>query len=371
VKGLRPERWNPETGAVEPLAVYQETAEGVAVPLHFAPGESAFIVFRDAAKTFDPVISFTRDGQPVAPPTHAPEIKILSATYGPPGDAARTLDLKTLLQKMVAAGETTFRVDRLARDHDPAFGTVKTFTLEYTLDGQPARVQGRDPDRLSLFTPASAPPRPAQIVCDARGNLRLDAAQPGRYEARTASGKTFAADIPAVPAPREMNDAWTVQFPPKWGAPEKITLERLMSLSDSTNAGVKYFSGTATYTKTFDWQPGLEPVAVGKSRTPEYWLDLGNVQVMAQVKLNGHDLGTLWEPPFRVNLTDKLSPGANTLEIRVANLWLNRMIGDAALPPEQRFTWSSYEPFKSDTPLPPSGLLGPVRILTRVTTPIP
>jgi hypothetical protein len=133
-------------------------------------------------------------------------------------------------------------------------------------------------------------------------------------------------------------------------------------LSGSTNAGVKYFSGTATYTKTFDWKPAPQ---VEKQKT-ETWLDLGDVQVMAQVKLNGHDLGILWKSPFCVNITGALQAGGNTLEVRVANLWPNRMIGDAALPEAERFTWSSYEPFAKDSPLPKSGLLGPVVIQTKV-----
>jgi hypothetical protein len=83
---------------------------------------------------------------------------------------------------------------------------------------------------------------------------------------------------------------------------------------------------------------------------------------MAQVKLNGQDLGTLWKPPFCVDITGVVKSGHNTLEIRVADLWPNRMIGDAALPVAERFTWSSYEPFTQDSPLPKSGLLGPVTL---------
>jgi hypothetical protein len=131
-------------------------------------------------------------------------------------------------------------------------------------------------------------------------------------------------------------------------------------LSDSTNAGVRYFSGTATYTKNFDWVPA----AKSRRQRSETWLDLGEVQVMAQVELNGHDLGILWKPPFRVNVTGALQAGTNALEIRVADLWPNRMIGDAALPVAERFTWSSYEPFTKDSPLLKSGLLGPVKLQT-------
>ena len=180
-------------------------------------------------------------------------------------------------------------------------------------------------------------------------------------------GRTRHAEISSVPAPQELTGAWDVHFPPKWGAPAQITLDHLASLSESADSGVKYFSGTATYLKTFDWQPP----ANGSGQTTETWLDLGDVQVMAQVKLNGHDLGILWKPPFRVNLTSALQPGANALEIRVANLWPNRMIGDAGLPVAERFTWSSYEPFTRDSALPKSGLIGPVILHTMKLAPLP
>lgn len=83
---------------------------------------------------------------------------------------------------------------------------------------------------------------------------------------------------------------------------------------------------------------------------------------MASVKLNGQDLGTVWTAPWHVNARSALKAGANVLEIRVANLWPNRLIGDAGLPPEKRVTWTTWNPFKKGTALLPSGLLGPVRV---------
>jgi hypothetical protein len=130
------------------------------------------------------------------------------------------------------------------------------------------------------------------------------AAQPGHYELKTARGKILHANVAPLPAPLEITGPWEVRFPAHWGAPEQITLDHLISLSDSTNAGVKYFSGTATYTKVFDWNP---PSNNGRQKS-ESWLDLGEVQVMAQVKLNDHDLGILWKPPFRVNISAALKP---------------------------------------------------------------
>jgi len=356
VNGLHPELWNPETGDISPLMVYEATATNISIPLRLEASGSAFVVFHPQRKQFDPVVSFTCDGQPVWPLTRPAVIKIQKATYGVPGDAQRTREVSAKVQALVNRGAAGIEVAKLAEGDDPAFGTVKTLAVEYTADNRSFSLSGQDPETLNLIAPLAAAPRPAEVRCDAAGRLDVVAAQPGHYELKTARGKILHANVAPLPAPLEITGPWEVRFPAHWGAPEQITLDHLISLSDSTNAGVKYFSGTATYTKVFDWNP---PSNNGRQKS-ESWLDLGEVQVMAQVKLNDHDLGILWKPPFRVNLSAALKPGSNTLEIRVANLWPNRMIGDAALPVKERFTWSSYEPFTADTPLPKSGLLGPV-----------
>ena len=358
VQGLRPEIWNPENGQISWPAVYEETAAGISMPLRFEPSGSCFVVFRPPQKRFDPVVSFTQDGQPAIPLPRSDVIKIQKAIYGVPGDTVRTRDARAKLQAMVNRGEINFQVAELAKDDDPAYGVVKTLQLEYTADGQPFTFSGHDTDTVSLIVATPTASRAAELRCDSAGRLEIVASQPGHYELKTAGGKIQRVEIATVPAPLELTGAWDVYFPLKWGAPGNITLDHLISLSDSTNAGVKYFSGTATYAKTFDWKP---PAQTG-SATTENWLDLGEVQVMAQVKLNGHDLGILWKPPFRVNVSGARHSGPNKLEIRVADLWPNRMIGDAALPPSERFTWSSYEPFTKDSPLPKSGLLGPVTL---------
>ena len=157
---------------------------------------------------------------------------------------------------------------------------------------------------------------------------------------------------------RKIIGPWQLSFPPKWGAPEKITMPRLISWTDSADNGVKYFSGTAAYQTTFDLPKSKVPKPASK-----IYLELGEVQVMARVKVNGKDCGIAWRPPFRVEVTDAVRAGKNNLEIEVANLWPNRLIGDAALSETNRFTWSSWQPFKSDSPLLKSGLLGPVRLL--------
>lgn len=359
--GRQPELWNPETGEISPLIVYDQTPTGISLPLRFEANGSAFVVFRPQQKRFDPVVSFRHDGQPVLSSSKPAVIKVQKATFGVPGDAARTRDVQTEVQRLVNRGEVAIQVGKLVAGGDPAYGVVKTLVVEYTVNNQPFVASGHEPDTLSVIAEISAPARAAEVRGDSAGRLEIVAAQPGRYELKTASGQTRHAEVATVPAAVEITGAWDVNFPPKWGAPDHIVLDHLGSLSESTNAGVKYFSGTATYTKVFDWNP----TAKATNEKSEHWLDLGNVQVMAQVKLNGHALGTLWQPPFRVDISTALQPGRNTLEVRVANLWPNRMIGDAALPAAERFTWSSYEPFTQNSPLPKSGLLGPVILQTK------
>ncbi|HZI32354.1 MAG TPA: glycosyl hydrolase, partial [Candidatus Binatia bacterium] len=367
VKGLRPELWNPKTGKISSLAMYDETNGTISIPLRLEESGSTFVAFRQPAKRFDPVVDFTRNGRPVVQLTQPPTIKIQTATYGVPGDAARTRDVAAKLQAMIHSGITDFRVAQLAEGDDPAYGIVKTLVVNYTIDGDPRQASGKDPEEINLVKSRTTPERAAEIRCGANGKMSLVAHAPGQYQLKSADGTVRQVEIASVPAPQEITGPWEVHFPPKWGAPPEITLDHLISLSDSPIAGVKYFSGTATYSKTFNWNPASNP---GNQKT-ECWLDLGDVQVMAHVTLNGRDLGILWKPPFRCNVTGALKSGRNTLEIRVADLWPNRMIGDAALPESKRFTWSSYEPFTQDSPLPKSGLLGPVNILAAQTAEIP
>jgi hypothetical protein len=248
-------------------------------------------------------------------------------------------------------------------------------------------VKGKDPDTINL--PAMPGVEPvADIVRDEIGGtvIVIGALQPGRYELKTAAGRKLTAQVPALPQPLEIAGPWKLQFPPHWGAPESVTLSRLASWTEHANPGVKHFSGTATYTKAITVPAGM----FGKSR--RIYLDLGKVAIMARVRLNGRDLGLLWKPPYRLDVTDALKPGDNALEISVVNLWVNRMIGDEDLPedsvrnpdgtlkawpawvqqgkpsPTGRFTFTSWRLWKKGEPLVESGLIGPVtlRVAERV-----
>jgi hypothetical protein len=150
--------------------------------------------------------------------------------------------------------------------------------------------------------------------------------------------------------------AWDVAFPAERGAPAKIQLDALSSWSDHPDPGVKYFSGTGTYTKTIR-------AAEGWFKTgSRLWLDLGDVKNLAEVAVNGQRLAILWKTPFRAEVTSALRSGENTLEIKVTNLWVNRLIGDEQ-PGAKKITYTARPFYQADSPLLPSGLLGPVRIL--------
>jgi hypothetical protein len=154
-----------------------------------------------------------------------------------------------------------------------------------------------------------------------------------------------------------LNKNWTVSFQPGRGAPEMVPFDQLTSWSKSPIDGVKYFSGTATYSKTVHIpENALTPGA-------HVWLDLGDVRDVAEVAVNGKYLGILWKTPFKVDVGGALRPGSNQIVIQVTNLWVNRLIGDQQSYAVKKYTFTDIAPYKADSPLLPSGLLGPVRLL--------
>jgi hypothetical protein len=119
---------------------------------------------------------------------------------------------------------------------------------------------------------------------------------------------------------------------------------------------VRYFSGVGTYTKSVD-----APAAWFK-KGAHLWIDLGDVKNLAEVTVNGKSLGVVWHTPYRVDATEALKPGANKIMVKVANAWVNRLIGDQQ-PGATKYTFTVIHPYKADSPLLASGLLGPVRVI--------
>jgi len=206
-------------------------------------------------------------------------------------------------------------------------------------------------------------------------------------------GRTTRIPAPSLPAPRVLAGPWRVRFPPGRGAPEEVVFERCQDWTQHENPGIRHFSGTATYSIEFDL-PDVENRA-----SLEWWLDLGDVRELAEVLVNDQSAGILWCPPFRCRVDPYLHGGRNRLTIRVTNLWVNRLIGDAALPDDVPWSGSSMERFparwpdwllsqaprpsgriafatrggvySTADPLVPSGLLGPVVLRPRMWVELP
>ena len=158
---------------------------------------------------------------------------------------------------------------------------------------------------------------------------------------------------------------WRVKFDPRWGGPENTVFDELVSWTQRPEPGIKFYSGTATYENAFDW-----PATAGNSDAPpRVWLDLGRVRELAEVRVNGQACGIVWSPPFRVDITGALKPGRNSLAVDVVNFWPNRIIGDAALPADQRLTRTNIRKLTATTPLIASGLFGPVQLLETAKSP--
>ena len=142
----------------------------------------------------------------------------------------------------------------------------------------------------------------------------------------------------------------------KRGPSETVTFSQLSDWTKHEDTRIKYFSGTANY-KTM--------VNLKSIPNAKVYLDLGEVSVMAKVKINGKDSGGVWTAPYRVDITDAVRIGKNTIEVEVVNTWLNRIIGDRKLSENERILTPNTVPWKDSTPLQKSGLLGPVRIVTK------
>lgn len=317
---------HPETGAMEPATVWHALPDGrAAVDLNLAPAESCFVVFRPSMKA-TPVsfTTFAHDGHAVTDP-----------------------------------GEATIAVQAQST-------TVTAFVA-------------------------------------------------GAYTATELRGAQRKATVSALPAALDLSDAWQVAFPAGWGAPAAAVFPRLASFTENAEAGIKYFSGTATYTRSFELP--AEGIAAGRRAV----LDLGDVQVIAELAVNGRDCGILWKPPFRRDITTALRPGHNTVTVKVTNLWRNRLIGDAkttgfsaaaaarmldpmlagntkavqsagknkpappgeefyvipdwvrkgeANPDPRVFTFTPFAFLTGETPLVPSGLIGPVHLVWGQTVPL-
>jgi hypothetical protein len=246
----------------------------------------------------------------------------------------------------------------------PPAGSVFVVFRRKAKDNHIVAVTRNDTEILpaSLNEPQELPR--IEILPGAHNDIELRVWENGTYVFKTAQGKQIRAEIDTIPAAQEITGPWEVRFPPGWGAPASRVFPSLISWTQDSEDGVRYFSGIATYHKEFELS--AKQLEAGR----EVFLELGRVRFVANVYLNGTNLGIFWKPPFRIDITDAARPGKNKLVIEVANTWSNRLTGDANSPRDQRYcrtnigkslTWQV--PWK-ETPLLESGLLGPVGLIT-------
>jgi hypothetical protein len=178
------------------------------------------------------------------------------------------------------------------------------------------------------------------------------------FRKAAASGRNAGPNTPEWENLARIDGPWQVAFDPDWGGPgEPVRFAVLESWTQRDEPGVKYYSGKARYRTTFHYDPSA--VAEGRRLAVE----LGNVADLgiAQVFVNGKDLGLVWRPPFRADITDMVKPGENLLEVDVVNSWRNRLVRDKDLPEDERFTRTNI---RVTWDLSQSGLMGPVRLTT-------
>lgn len=192
-----------------------------------------------------------------------------------------------------------------------------------------------------------------------KGNaVSIDFYEPGNYSLTWSDGRKIVLNSQKSSEIVPLAGKWNIRFDPKWGAPEHVETDTLKSWTEFSDEGIKYYSGTATYHKSFI-------LSAENLNHKRLLLDLGNVQEMASVKINGHQIQVIWTPPFRFDITPFAKSGTNELEVEVVNLWPNRLIGDGKLPENKRLTRTNIIKFNgpdAEQYLRVSGLMGPVNL---------
>jgi hypothetical protein len=369
VAGRQPELWNPETGSIEKALAWKSSNGRTTVPLRLESAGSVFVVFRnDAPKSHLSSVRWLGAADKASKP---PVISIVEAHYDAI-DGTGGADVTEKAREIVQLGGTGIAASN-ANFGDPTAQHAKQLRVVYTLNGKRFDRTVAENETMDFVQPQPDDARPTVTQQDGK----LLVWRPGKVELESSRGHTRL--FTAKPTEKRLNLAWNLSFPPKKGAPAKVHLDKLISWPESKIDGVKYFSGTAVYRTSFD-SGSLHTHGAG------YWLDLGKVKNFAEVTLNGHAMPTLWKAPFRLDVTPWLRQGANKLEVRVTNLWPNRLIGDEQFPPDakyngpiqewpewvkkglprpqtKRVTFTTWQFFKKNSPLLESGLIGPVELL--------
>ena len=220
------------------------------------------------------------------------------------------------------------------------------------------RVTGMQPE---LWDPVSGEMRllPEFSVRDGRTFVPLEFGPADSwfivFRSKTGKKEGKGVNFPAKESVAAIDGPWNVSFDTAMDAPADIRFAELTDWSENSDPAIKYYSGEAVYTTEFDFAGG---------KPGPYYIDLGRVEAMAVVRLNGEEIGTLWRYPYSLDVTGKIKEGSNKLEITVINHWWNRLVGDKQPEAEKQYTWSTGQNWNKDSELLPAGLLGPVTIQT-------
>jgi hypothetical protein len=326
---VRAELWDPVTGEIRKLEGVGEVPGGVELGVRLEPHQSFLVVFEKGSGTAGLGIEYESESE------NRSEMK-----------------------------------DKLGSEKKPESSELEKEQLEAK------KAETKEAKKKNLESSNS---RRANAAAEGEFNGSLVAGAGNNEKQRRAEGgSAMYRNFPQAQTLMEIAGPWKVWFDPQWGGPGEVTFEKLVDWSKHPAEGIRYYSGTAVYTVDFDVPAGLKI-----SRGDRLYLDLGEVHCLARVKLNRKELGVVWTTPPRLPLTSGLKKKGNHLEIEVANLWVNRMIGDENEPwdgvvdekwpewllkgqprPTKRYTFAPYRFYKQGDPLLPSGLLGPVLILT-------
>ncbi|MEI7911642.1 MAG: glycosyl hydrolase [Verrucomicrobiota bacterium] len=352
--------WDPATGTSKPAGMLCRDGATTTVALDLAPSEAVFVMFRSAGENpSSKIASVVHGGVKVAQMQAAADNqkRVLSAAYGDPANASRRKDVLGIVREELAQGASVLHANNPWAGGDPALGTRKKLFVELQLpDGGRKQLEAWENEPLRVVDDAMQ-----LAVCEVLDGKSLLAWQPGEYQITRDNGRsaTVSATLPKQVA---LEKSWTLTFPPGWGATAPVALDHLGSWTEpNIPEEARAFSGTAVYTTQF----ALETIA----KDCRVELDLGRVEVIASVRVNGRLLRTLWAPPFKLDVTSALKPGTNQLAVEVTNTWRNRLAYDSAHPEPQRKTWTVSGP--GPVPLIPAGLLGPVTLRIGQTLELP
>lgn len=283
-------------------------------------------------------------------------------------------DVTDKIKSMIASGVYEIPVND-SFSNEKNTNANKSLHVMYTTNNEERKVSVLDGSVLRFVQDT-----PKSKLTNLNDEVRWVTPNAGEITYTTSKGKQKTAKVKSVPDPIVITEDWKVSFPLRNETLIDTTFNELISWASASSKDIRYFSGTATYKNEFNISSKL------LKNSNSLQLDLGNVKVIAEVILNGKNLGVLWKAPFRINIDDVVVKGTNSLEVKVTNLWPNRLIGDEQLPldykrrgphikewpewllnnserPTDRVSLAAFKHWHKDSELLPSGLIGPVKII--------